>query len=125
MLAAMGLLLASHVSAEPPHRVLSLNLCTDQLLLLLADRADVTGVTPLARDCRISTVCAAALEVPARRVTAEEVIAAEPDLVLAGDAGAPAAVAAARRRGAQVLTLPDATSLDQIRDQVATVAAAL
>lgn len=121
----VGLLLCRPGVAEPRHRVLSLNLCTDQLLLALADRADVVGVTPLARDCRISSVCAAALEVPARRATAEAVIAAQPDLVLGGQTGAAAAIAAAGRLGVALLTLPDANSLGAIREQIASVASAL
>jgi iron complex transport system substrate-binding protein len=125
LLAFLTLGSAHGARTDPRHRVLSLNLCTDELLLELADRADVVGVTPLARDCRISTVCAAASEVPALPATAEQVVAARPDLVLAGETGAGTAVAASRRLGVPVLTLPAATTLEAIPAQVATVAAAI
>jgi len=121
----MLLLGARSAAAEPPRRILSLNLCTDQLVLALADRAAIAGVTQLARDCRISTMCAAAREVPEVRGTAEEVIAFHPDLVLAGQTGAGPAVAAARRLGVPVLNLPAATTLDAIGQQITAVAAAL
>jgi iron complex transport system substrate-binding protein len=123
--AVLAILAATPGRAEPPHRVLSLNLCTDQLLLTLAGRSDVVGVTRLARDCRISAVCAEAAAVPTGRGTAEEMIAARPDLVLAGSTGAGTAVAAARRLGVTVVDVPDATSLDSIRQQIETVAGAL
>ena len=64
--------LRRRVQAEPVHGVLSLNLCGDQILLALADPGDVAGVTPLARDCRLSAVCVAARDVPEVRGTAEE-----------------------------------------------------
>lgn len=125
LLQAVLLLAAAMAHAEPRRRVLSLNLCTDQLLLALADPEDIAGVTRLARDCRISAECAAAARVPVVRGTAEEVIALHPRLVLGGSEAAVPALAAARRLGIEVLTLPRATSLEFIRDQIAQAAAAL
>lgn len=116
--------ICSGARAEPRH-VLSLNLCSDQLLLALADPGDIAGVTRLARDCRISAVCEAAAAAPLVRGTAEEVIAAAPDLVLAGPSGAAPALAAARKLGIPVLTLETTPDLDAIRRQITQVAAAL
>ncbi|MBV8912258.1 MAG: ABC transporter substrate-binding protein [Acetobacteraceae bacterium] len=112
-------------AADPPRRVLSLNLCTDQFVLSLAERSDVAGVSRLARDCRLSAVCAVAREVPAVRGSAEEVIATQPDLVLAGETGAASAVAAARRLRIPVVVLSPATSLEMIRDHILAIGAAL
>jgi iron complex transport system substrate-binding protein len=44
-------------SRAQPSRVISLNLCTDQLLLALADPGAIASVTYLARDCTISAHC--------------------------------------------------------------------
>ena len=107
------------------HRVLSLNLCTDQLLLALADPADILAVTRLASDCTLSVACDAARSHATVRGTAEEVLALRPDLVLGGRAAAGPAMLAARRLGVPVLALAPADSLDAIRQQVAEVAAAL
>ncbi|GAC1337530.1 MAG: ABC transporter substrate-binding protein [Acetobacteraceae bacterium] len=119
-----ALLLAGPARAQPRH-ILSLNLCSDQLLLALADAGDIAGVTRLARDCRISAACRAAAAVPSVRGTAEEVIAAMPDLVLAGPSGAQPAVQAARKLGIPLLALETTPDLDAIRRQMAQVAAAL
>lgn len=64
--------------------MISLNLCTNQLLLELADPQSIASVTSLARDCSISAQCNTAATVPINYGTAEELLAARPDLVLAG-----------------------------------------
>jgi iron complex transport system substrate-binding protein len=53
VLLALAILLPAAAQAQAS-RVISLNLCTDQLLLALADRSTIVSVTYLARDCTIS-----------------------------------------------------------------------
>lgn len=120
---AAGLLLA----AIPAHsaRIASLNLCTDQLALLLADKADIIGVSSLARDCTESALCEEARHVPVIQSTAETVLAAKPDVVLAGTFTARLAVRAARENGATVLALPPPSGLDDIPRQIRKVSAAV
>jgi iron complex transport system substrate-binding protein len=127
---AVGLLLAVLAAsplaiAAPPSRVISLNLCTDQLLLALADRDAIASVTNLARDCTISAHCRDAAMVPINYGTAEEMIAAQPDLVLAGHYTTRPAVDIARRLGMTVIDLDPANSLDDVRNQIRQVATAL
>ena len=107
------------------HRVLSLNLCTDQLLLAVADPADILAVTRLASDCSLSVACDRAAGRATVRGTAEEVLALQPDLVLGGRTAAGPAMLAARRLGVPVLELEPADSLDAIRRQIIDVAAAV
>ena len=121
---ALAALLVAPASAQPA-RVLSLNLCTDQLLLALAAPGQIAAVTLLARDCAISAACEAAARVKAVRGTAEEVLALSPDLILAGRFGAGPAIEAAKRLRIPVLTIADATSLPGIRANISDIAGAL
>jgi iron complex transport system substrate-binding protein len=70
-------------AAERPQRVVSVNLCSDQLLLMLAEPAQVASVSNLAVEPLSSFVAEQASRFPLNHARAEEVIAFEPDLVLA------------------------------------------
>jgi iron complex transport system substrate-binding protein len=104
--------------------VVSLNLCTDQLLGLLAPEK-IAGLTPLARDPAISYIAATARSFPVVRPSAEAVLALVPDLVLAGPYGAQATIALLRERGVPVLQVGLPQSFGAIRTQLRTVADAL
>lgn len=123
----LGLFLA--VMAAPamarPHRVVSLNLCADALVLRLADRADVRSVTWLARDPENSVVAAEAASMPVNHGLAEEVAALKPDLVVVGAFTTRSTVALLRRLGMPILELDVPESMDGIRTQIRQVAAAL
>ncbi|MFE0753575.1 ABC transporter substrate-binding protein [Inquilinus sp. NPDC058860] len=127
--AVIPLLLALGLVAMPamarPHRVVSLNLCADALVLRLADRADVRSVTWLARDPENSVVAAEAASVPVNRGLAEEVVALDPDLVVVGAFTPRGTVALLRRLEMPLLELGVPESLDGIRAQIRRVAAAL
>ncbi|KAA8388603.1 ABC transporter substrate-binding protein [Acetobacter tropicalis] len=111
--------------ARAAKRIVSMNLCTDQLALMLADRAEIVGLSPLVQDCSGSVLCQKAQDVPVLSSTAENVIGAHPDVVLAGQFTARVAVKAAREVGAKVLTLPPASSLAEIPVQIMQVAQAV
>jgi iron complex transport system substrate-binding protein len=68
-------------------RVVSLNLCTDQMLVLLAPE-QIAALTPLARDPALSFVASQAAHLPDVRATAEAVLRLHPDLILAAPYGA-------------------------------------
>jgi iron complex transport system substrate-binding protein len=108
-----------------PRRIVSLNLCTDQLVLALADRDTVRSVTWLARDPQSSVMAAAAAEVPVNHGLAEEIIPFAPDLVVAGIYTARTTVALLKRFGLPVLELDVPQSLPAIAAQIRTVAHAL
>ncbi|WP_367159780.1 ABC transporter substrate-binding protein [Kozakia baliensis] len=115
----------SLVQASSLPRVASLNLCTDQLLLLLAEPEQIVGVTPLARDCWSAVLCEQAQHVPVLRPTAESIVVSHPDIVLGGIYTTAVAMQAAREGGAQVIVLPPAQSLTDIPAQIMTVANAI
>ena len=67
-----------------PHRIVSINLCADELLLTLADPGQIASLSVYATDPDLSTVGAQAAAFPHSAASAESVIAFAPDLVLAG-----------------------------------------
>ncbi|GEP10037.1 ABC transporter substrate-binding protein [Methylobacterium gnaphalii] len=108
-----------------PARVVSMNLCADELVLRLADRDQITGVTWLARDPRGSSVFAEAVDVPRTRGLSEEVLALHPDLVIAGAFTTRSAVGMLTRIGMPVLELGVPGDFDGVRAQIRKVAQAL
>jgi iron complex transport system substrate-binding protein len=71
-------------NATSPSRVASLNMCTDQLLLDLADPRQIAGLSPFATDATRSFMAEKAKGLPALSGTAEEIMVLKPDLVVAG-----------------------------------------
>ena len=65
-------------------RIVSLDLCTDQLLVELVDRARIAAVTHLAADPTVSAIPEKARGIPITRGAAEDVLRYDPDLILAG-----------------------------------------
>ena len=108
--------------ATPPRRIVSLNLCGDQYLLALADRGQIAALTQFARDASLSAAADAAHGYPTIKGRAEDVIALDPDLVIAAPGMAGGARAGARYR---TLELPPARSYAEIVRQVREVAAAI
>ena len=105
-------------------RVVSLNLCSDQLLVMLAPEK-VVGLTVLSRDPALSVVAAEAARLPVVRADAEAVLLRHPDLVLAGGFGAQTTVALLRAYGLPVLVVGQPEDFPAIRAETRRVAAAL
>ena len=124
---ALGVLAApaigqSQPSDGRPQRIVSTNLCADELLLALADRSQIRSVTWLVKDPAMSLDAAAAADIPANHGLAEEVILHEPDLILAGRFSAPATVGVLKRLGFEVKSLGHPTSIDDVRRLILEVA---
>ncbi len=118
-------LLAAPPAAAMPRRVVSLNLCTDQLALALAAPGQLASVTWLARDPAVSAEWRRAADIPVNHGQAEDVVAQAPDLALAGRYTARMAVALLRRLGVTVVEFSPPGSLDDVRAQIREAAAAL
>jgi iron complex transport system substrate-binding protein len=117
--------LAGGAASGRPRRVVSLDVCTDQLLIALGDRAQIAAVTRLARDPLLSAAAADAQDLPAVRGGAEEVLGYDPDLVLAGPYGVAPTVRLLQRLQRKVLIVPLAQDLDGVRRAVREVASAI
>ena len=131
LLGAAIYLLVSGAQAEPhaslsrspvPERVVSLNLCSDELLLMLADPRQIQSLTWLARDSSLSWLSEQASAFPANYGQAEEIVALKPDLVLAGVFTAPATLAMLERFQVPVVKLKMPTTLLQVMQQIEDVA---
>lgn len=108
-----------------PLRVVSLNLCTDQLAVLLLPPERIAALSYLARDRALSHVADRAEALPVVKGAAEEILPLRPDIVLAGTFTTRATVALLRARGIPVLEVGLASGFDDIRAQVREVARAL
>jgi iron complex transport system substrate-binding protein len=112
--------------AQPrPQRVASLNLCTDQLLLALADRHQIVSLSRLARDPSISFMAEQAAGLPLNKGGAEALLFSKPDLVLTGTYGLRDRVAVLKRQGLDVLQLGPWSRLAEGREQIRTLAGRL
>ena len=102
-----------------PQRVVSLNLCVDQLVLTLAEPRNIASVTWLSLDPKSSVVADLAAAVPViNRGTAEETLPLLPDLVLAGTYTTPFTIQMLRRFGFNVEVLGVPTNLAEVRAQI-------
>ncbi|MDG4647007.1 ABC transporter substrate-binding protein [Roseibacterium sp. SDUM158017] len=126
-IAAAGLALAAALPshADAPRRVVSMNLCTDQLAMMLADEGQLVSVSAIARDPLSSVMHEEAAAYPENHGGAEEIYLLRPDLVLAGIWSDPATVSMLRGLGIEVAQLDVADTLEDIPDRVAEMGALL
>lgn len=113
-LAAALAFVAVAAVADSPARVVSVNLCTDQLALHLAAPGQLISVSKLAHDPASSAQWEAARALPANNSSAEEVFLMRPDLVLAGTFTAPSTVAMLRRLGIKVIQFAPANAIEDV-----------
>ena len=127
-IAALSLGLAAPACAEPApaaSRIVSLNVCLDPLVLALAPRSRIAALTTLAADPTLSTVAGDVAGIPLVRGTAEEVLALDPDLILAGSYTTGPTVDLLKRLGRRVVVVPLPNSIADITATIRTVAIAV
>lgn len=105
-----------------PQRIVSMNLCTDQLLLLLVEPRRIASLSYFAADPAYSPLAAQARALPANRGQAEEVLAYAPDLILTSQFSATLAANLLERLGHPVHRLGFAATADEVYAQVREVA---
>jgi iron complex transport system substrate-binding protein len=118
-------LVASPAWCAPPARIVSLNFCTDQLLLDLVPPERIASLTWLARTDGDEAQRAVAMQLPSNHGGAEEVLAAHPDLVLAGRYTTATTRALLERVGIRVVEVDAAQDWDGIRKATRDVAFAV
>jgi iron complex transport system substrate-binding protein len=114
--------LAPRVQAA--EQVVSLNLCTDQMLVLLAPEK-IAALSPLAKDPSLSFVARQAERLPSVRASVEAVLRLHPDLILAAPYGAQATLAVLQQEHIPVLRVSLPQDLAGIRQMTRQVAHAL
>jgi len=107
-------LLAAPAASAAPERVVSINLCTDQLAMLVAAPGQLVSVSALAADPLYSPMVERAKSHRINHGLAEEIFLMRPDLVLAGQHVATGAVDMLRRLGIRVEVFPVAEGLGDV-----------
>lgn len=112
-------------AADAPTRVVSFNLCADQLVLALADPSQIAALSPYAADPALSVMATQARGFKKIDWQAESTIALQPDLVLIG----PNDRAMTRRmltsQGLKVAEAGFVSDLNSARQQIRDVASLL
>lgn len=116
---------ADSASAEAPARVVSMNLCTDQLAMLLASGGQLVSVSYLAGDATVSVLVGEAGAFALNHGQAEEIFLMQPDLVLTSTYTTRATADILKRLGFRVEEFPPESSFDDIRANVRRMGALL
>ncbi len=117
-MAGAALACAAPAAAEAPQRVVSINLCTDQLAMLLAGEGQLISVSRIALDRRVSAMADRARDYIINAGRAEEVHVMRPGLVVAGVYTSRDTIAMLRRLGIEVVQFDIVKSLDQVRMRI-------
>jgi iron complex transport system substrate-binding protein len=117
--------LAGQAAAEVPERVVSMNLCTDLMALMLAEPGQIVSLSHVAQDPVSSPLWQAARAYPANRASAEQIYLMRPDLVLAGEWDSPATVEMLRRLGLRVERFAIEQSFEDVRENMRRMGALL
>ncbi len=112
-------------NAAPPRRIVSLNLCTDQLVLDLADRSQIAGLTRNAPDRDMSAEADKTKGLHILGTSVEEILGIDPDLVIDIPAGGGAAMRVLKAQHYRTLDLKPADRLEDIYASIRQVAAAV
>jgi len=120
VIVAAAVLFASEtaVAEGTPQRVVSMNVCTDQLAMLIADKDQLMSVSYLALDPAYSAMVEEAKELRPNRGLAEDIYFMNPDLVISGTFSNAASAAMLKDFGVRVEVLEPAYSLDDVRARI-------
>ncbi len=114
LVACVALLsLATAAAADAPQRIVSINLCADELLLTLADPGQIAGLSVYATDPTLSFPADAAQAFRPVASSAETVVGLNTELVLAGRYTKRATRDMLDRLGYRVELLDSAKSIDE------------
>lgn len=132
-LLALTLLLAGCGTADgrdvpkmdgPPRRVVSMNPCVDAVLMEIAEPAQIAAISHYSHDQRATSIpLDRAQRYPAVSGSAEDVIGAAPDLVIAGPHVSIQTIAALKRLGIPLLQLTVPESVAENQAQITQIAA--
>jgi iron complex transport system substrate-binding protein len=122
-LALTCLCLPGLAAAQLPS-VASINLCTDQLVLTVADPAQIVSLSWLSADPEESMLATQAASYPLNYGSAEELVAIGADVVIAGTETSPYTRELLRRLGSTVVEIEPEDSLDEVVRNLRVVGAA-
>jgi iron complex transport system substrate-binding protein len=119
--AIAGLILvlsACHAPLAAQARIASINVCTDQLLLALAEPQQILGLSPYSRDVARSWAAKEAAGFPKLSGEAEDILVLKPDIVVAGRFTRRATRELLKEKGVRVVEFDAVRSLADARAQI-------
>jgi iron complex transport system substrate-binding protein len=125
LLAASALLPGAAAAEAVPHRVASLNLCTDELLLLLAAPGQIASVTHLSPQEAETPLWRQARQYPRNDGSLLSVVERRPDLIVTMGGGTRDRLGIAARLGIRTLNLVFAQTLGDVAENVRRFAEAI
>ena len=105
---------AESVAQKKPQRIVSIGLCTDQLLLLMAQRSQVASLTNFVTNPEMSYMVDAVGDIPLNNASVEEIIPYQPDLVVGSRFAAWDTTRFLRQLGYPVKLIDLPTSIEEI-----------
>ena len=108
---------ATSTHAEP-QKIVSLNLCTDQLLMLLADPDQIASLSKIVDDPHVSLLAQKSVEFQKNRGDAEEIFIDNPEIVVAGVYTEKATVQILQSLGVRVEIFPIEQNFDDIVENI-------
>jgi iron complex transport system substrate-binding protein len=133
--AAAFLIFAGQAAAASPYfkngarpragRIMSLKICTDELLLDLVPASRIASVTFLSRERAGLKFWPQAANIPINHGSAEEILTLHPDLILTDPFMAPSLRPLLAKTGARIVEVPPAENFEQIRAVTRMVAKAV
>lgn len=112
----VGIVTPAHAASLP--RVASINLCTDQLLMTLADPVQIVGLSPYSRDAARSYAAEEAKKYRRLSGEAEDVLMLRPAVVVATQYTKRATRELLKQQGMRVAEFDVATSIDDVKEQI-------
>src|SRR4051812_13842037 len=110
-------MLALPASAAAAPRIISMNICTDQLLLALADPAQIMGLSRFSRNAR-QWAGPDACKYPILSGGAEDILVAKPDVVAASDFDKRSTREILKAHGQNLVEFPIPRTLADVREQI-------
>lgn len=105
-------------NADALPRVVSVNVCTDQLVMLLADPEQIVSLSQLSDDPRSSAMSDIAKSFEKNNGQAEMIAVQDPDIVVAGEYNDPNLIGMLESIGMATVRFPITRSLDDISSEI-------
>jgi iron complex transport system substrate-binding protein len=116
--AALALIGGAPVHAADPPRIVSMNVCTDQLLITLADPSQILGLSRYARDTWQSWAADKADRFPVLSGGAEDVLVLKPDIVVASLFDKRSTRELLKAKGLRLAEFTVPQTLDEVKTQI-------
>jgi iron complex transport system substrate-binding protein len=125
LLLCMGQAMAAPPVTNRPERIMSLTVCTDELLMDLAPPSRIASISYLSREKAALELWPEAARLPVNHNSAEEILTEKPDLVLTLVYASTDMRGLLEKSGIRFLEVPQAGNFDQIRAVTRMVGAAI